>query len=105
MRSLVCFTVVLCPLLCAGNAGPQPLTTDERIAAYGKLAASRPQDLQVKNQLAGAYIQKMRETTDFAYVDRAEKLVRNVLSVEPDNYEALRLRSEISREKAATSAR
>jgi tetratricopeptide (TPR) repeat protein len=103
---LVLFTAVLCPLLCGQNAGPDrlpavpaQLKTDERIAAYGKLAGSRPDDSHYQTLLAGAYLQKMRETTDFQYVDRAEKLIHRVLAAEPDNYEALRLRSEISLER------
>jgi len=75
------------------------LKTDERIAAYQKLAASKPEDLHYQNLLAGAYIQKMRETTDFGYIDRAEKLVNLTLRTEPGNYEALRLRSEIGLER------
>jgi tetratricopeptide (TPR) repeat protein len=71
------------------------ILTDERIASYQKLASAAPEDLHSQNLLAGAYIQKMRETTDFGYIDRADKLVLHVLSVEPANYEALRLRSEI----------
>ncbi len=73
--------------------------TDERIAAYQKLAVAKPEDLHYQNLLAGAYIQKMRETTDFGYIERAEKLVTHVLSVETSNYEALRLRSEIGLER------
>jgi tetratricopeptide (TPR) repeat protein len=72
-------------------------STDGRIAAYEKLAGSG--DVHDQNLLAGAYIQKMRETTDFGYIDRAARIVNHVLSAEPDNYEALRLRSEIGLER------
>jgi len=75
------------------------MKTDERIAAYQKLAASKPDDLHYQNLLAGAYIQKMRETTDFGYIERAEKLVAHTLTAEAANYEALRLRSEIGLER------
>jgi tetratricopeptide (TPR) repeat protein len=75
-------------------------STDERIAAHEKLAGSKASgDLHDQNLLAGAYIQKMRETTDFGYIDRAARIVNHVLSIEPDNYEALRLRSEIGLER------
>ena len=76
-----------------------PLTTDQRIAAYEKLSRSKPDDAHSKNLLAGAYIQKMRETTDFGYIDRASRIVAQVLAEEPDNYEARRLRSEIELER------
>ncbi len=80
----------------AASAGKK---TDEKIAAYQKLAAAKPEDLHYQNLLAGAYIQKMRETTDFGYIERAEKLVSQVLLTESANYEALRLRSEIGLER------
>lgn len=76
-----------------------PVKTDERIAEYEKLSRSNPDDAHYKNLLAGAYIQKMRETTDFGYIDRAARIVNQVLGVEPDNYEARRLRSEIGLER------
>jgi tetratricopeptide (TPR) repeat protein len=75
------------------------MKTDERIAACEKLAASKPGDSHYQNLLAGAFIQKMRETTDFGYIDRASRIVSRVLSIEPDNYQALRLRSEIGLER------
>src|ERR1700726_235749 len=76
-------------------AATGPVKTDERIAIYEKLARSKPDDFHYQNLLAGAYIQKMRETTDFGYIDRAEKVVNSVMAAEKANYEALRLRSEI----------
>ena len=75
------------------------MKTDERIAVYQKLSVAKPEDLHYQNLLAGAYIQKMRETTDFGYIDRAEKLVTRTLASESNNYEALRLRSEIGLER------
>ena len=75
------------------------MRTDERIAAYQKLASAKPDELHYQNLLAGAYIQKMRETTDFGYIERAEKLVAHTLSAEGNNYEAMRLRSEIGLER------
>ena len=41
----------------------------------------------------------MRETTDFSYLDRAAQIVGNVISADSQNYEALRLRSEIELER------
>ena len=41
----------------------------------------------------------MRETVDFGYLDRASKLVDNVLIHDPANFEAIRLRSEIGMER------
>jgi tetratricopeptide (TPR) repeat protein len=94
---VICF--LLCVSLVAEGSAPEGLKTDERIAAYQKLSASKPDDLHYKNLLAGAYIQKMRETTDFGYIDRASRIVSSVLSADPENYEAKRLRSEIGLER------
>src|SRR6266849_1865942 len=88
-----------CASLLAEGRAPEGLKTDDRIAAYEKLSASKPDDLHYKNLLAGAYIQKMRETTDFGYIDRASRIVSSVLSADPENYEAKRLRSEIGLER------
>ena len=41
----------------------------------------------------------MRETSDSGYLDRARKLVDQVLSVDANDYEALRLRSQIELER------
>ncbi|MBL8176317.1 MAG: tetratricopeptide repeat protein [Bryobacterales bacterium] len=44
---------------------------------------------------AREYLQKMRETTDYGYADRAQKLVDQALRRMPENYEALRVQNEI----------
>jgi len=108
MRALILLTGVACAALSAHAEDSTPdlalsrisrMKTDERIAAFEKLANSKPDDLHYKNLLAGSYIQKMRETTDFGYIDRASRIVTQVLSAEPENYEARRLRSEIGLER------
>ncbi|MDP8981598.1 MAG: tetratricopeptide repeat protein [Acidobacteriota bacterium] len=71
-----------------------PLTTDERIRVYEEWVAANPASTANRTLLAGAYIQKTRETTDFAYLDRASKIVDRVLAEKKD-YEALRLRNLI----------
>lgn len=75
------------------------LKTDDRIAMFGTMIQTKPENLHYQNLLAGAYIQKMRETTDFGYLDRASQIVGNVISADSSNYEALRLRSEIELER------
>jgi len=76
---------------CAAFA-QRPQTTDERIAALSKTAGG-------ETALAKAYIQKMRETVDFSYLDRASKIVDDLLARDAGNYPALRLRSEIGMER------
>ncbi|MGH9720977.1 MAG: tetratricopeptide repeat protein [Bryobacteraceae bacterium] len=75
------------------------LSTDERIALYQQLLRTKPANLHYRNLLASAFIQKMRDTTDFSYVERADSIVSEVLSAEPQNYEALRLQTEIALER------
>jgi tetratricopeptide (TPR) repeat protein len=75
---------------------PTPgVKTDDRIARLQK----QPNTPATQCLLAKAYIQKMRETVDFGYLDRASKLVDNVLIHDPVNFEAIRLRSEIAMER------
>jgi len=75
------------------------LKTDDRISMYGAMIQAKPENLHYQNMLAATYIQKMRETTDFGYLDRAAQIVGNVISANSSNYEALRLRSEIELER------
>ncbi len=78
---------------------PNPgVKTDDRIAALAKQAAAKPSP-HAQCQLAKAYIQKMRETVDFGYLERASKIVEDVLARDGGNYEALQLRSEIGMER------
>jgi tetratricopeptide (TPR) repeat protein len=75
------------------------LKTDDRIAMYQSLVQAKPYDLHYHNLLAGSFIQKVRETTDFSYLDRASQILENVISLDSRNYEALRLRSEVELER------
>jgi tetratricopeptide (TPR) repeat protein len=75
------------------------LNTDQRIQTYQKLAQSQPGEPHYLNLLAATYIQKVRETTDFSYLDRAGQILESVLSKDKDNYEALRLNTEVELER------
>ncbi len=75
------------------------MKTDDKITMYGAMIQTKPENLHYQCLLAGAYIQKMRESTDFSYLDRASQIVGNVISADSQNYEALRLRSEIELER------
>lgn len=75
------------------------LKTDDRIAMYEALGAAKPDNLHYRNLLAATFIQKVRETTDYSYLDRAAAVLQDVLSFDARNYEALRLRSEIELER------
>jgi tetratricopeptide (TPR) repeat protein len=75
------------------------LNTDQQIALYQKQLSAKASDPHLQNLLASAYIQKVRESTDFTYLDRASKIIDGVLSADSGNYEAMRLRSEIEMER------
>jgi len=95
--------LMLFPLLLGGQTRlldpPKPgVKTDDRIAALAKQVAANP-SLRTQLQLAKAYIQRMRETVDFSYLERASKIVEDVLARDGGNYEALQLRSEIGMER------
>jgi len=75
------------------------LKTDDRIAMYQALALAKPADAHYQMQMAATYLQKMRETMDPEYLNRAARLIEGVLSDDRNNYEALRLKSAIELER------
>jgi tetratricopeptide (TPR) repeat protein len=79
--------------------GTATLKTDDRISMYGTLVKTVPDDLHYQNLLAGTYIQKVRESMDYSYLDRASQVLANVLAQDSKNYEAARLRTEIALER------
>lgn len=84
-------------LLIAGSLCAQ--TTDQQIATFEKAVAAQPKSPRASLLLALAYLQKVRETADYAYLDRAVRLVDNLLSEDSANNQALRLRNEIGLQK------
>jgi tetratricopeptide (TPR) repeat protein len=81
------------------QAIPETATTDQRIAALEKLIAENPRSVANQNQLAAAFLQKVRETVDFGYLDRAERILNRVLVSDDGNYEALRMREVVELER------
>ena len=75
------------------------MKTDDHIAMYETLVKAQPEIAHYQNLLAGAYIQKVRESMDFSYLDRASQIVNAVLAQDSKDYEAARLRTEISLER------
>jgi tetratricopeptide (TPR) repeat protein len=87
------------PDIAARSAIPESATTDQRIASLDKLIAQNPKSVAYQNQLAAAYMQKVRETVDFGYLDRAERILNGVLLADDGNYEALRMREVVELER------
>src|SRR4051794_13646119 len=75
------------------------MKTDDRLAMFETLARTKPEDTHYQAQMAATYLQKMRETMDPNYLNRAAKLVDALLSNNPRDYEALRLKSAIELER------
>ena len=69
--------------------------TDERIQTYERLLASSPDDFRLQSGLISAYLQKLRESADRTYLDRASKLVDGMLEKDGGNFSALRFENEI----------
>jgi tetratricopeptide (TPR) repeat protein len=71
------------------------LPTDERIRGYEHLLQSAPDSVANQLGLIAAYLQKLRESGDFGYLDRAAKLVDRLLEKDGGNFAALRYQNEI----------
>ncbi|MBV9760628.1 MAG: tetratricopeptide repeat protein [Acidobacteriaceae bacterium] len=68
---------------------------DERIGVYERLLGGAPEDLRLQGGLIAAYLQKVRETGDRAYLDRASTLVDRMLQTDGGDFSALRFENEI----------
>lgn len=73
----------------------QPSKTDQRIVRAQQLIERQPQRAVGYNQLAAAYMQKARETSDFSFNALASETINRSLAVENDNYDALKLRAKL----------
>ncbi|MGI8919361.1 MAG: tetratricopeptide repeat protein [Pyrinomonadaceae bacterium] len=88
------------PAMQAEDASTQPVTeqktpADLRIRAGENQIKLRPDKPEGYNLLASAWMQKARETGDFGFNARADEALNNSLRVEPDNYDALKLRAKL----------
>ncbi len=68
---------------------------DQRILRAEQSIAKFPNNADVYNQLASAYMQKARETADFSFNAHADAAITRSLAVEPDNYDGLKLRTKL----------
>jgi tetratricopeptide (TPR) repeat protein len=73
----------------------QPSKADERIYRAQVLIERMPNRAAGYNQLAAAYMQKARETSDFSFNARANDSITKSLAIENDNYDALKLRAKL----------
>jgi tetratricopeptide (TPR) repeat protein len=78
----------------AGDSSPRT-KVDQRILRAQQTIARTPDKPDGYNQLASAYMQKARETADFGFNASADDAITRSLSIEPDNYDALKLRAKL----------
>lgn len=69
--------------------------TDQRILRAQQSVAKFPKSADAYNQLASAYMQKARESGNFAFNANANDAIDHSLAVEPDNYDGLKLRTKL----------
>lgn len=70
-------------------------STDDRIKTCQKLLEAKPGDKKLQIELIEAYLQKLRESSDFTYLDKASKIVDKMLESDGGNLVALRFQNEI----------
>ena len=68
---------------------------DRQIRAAEAIVDRAPSDPKGHNLLAAAYMQKARESEDYAVNARAAEALEYSLKIAPDNYEALKLRAKL----------
>ncbi|MBV9304383.1 MAG: tetratricopeptide repeat protein [Acidobacteriaceae bacterium] len=75
------------------------MKTDDRIAFLATKLKQQPNNEQLESFLAAAFLQKLRETIDPAYLKHAASVVDKMLSANPKSYQALRLQNEIDMQR------
>lgn len=74
-------------------------STDQIIQRNEKALAANPKDIAAEAALTAAYLQKLRESGDGGYLDRASALVDRMLTADAGNYQAMRFLNEIDLQK------
>jgi tetratricopeptide (TPR) repeat protein len=73
----------------------QQMGTDAQIRHYESKLAASPGDFAAQIALVSAYLQKLRESADAAYLTRASQLVDAMLEHDSGNLAAMRFQNEI----------
>jgi tetratricopeptide (TPR) repeat protein len=74
---------------------PEPGKANQRIAVAQRTIEQSPQKAAGYNQLAAAYMQKARETSDFEFNAKAEGALARAFELEPDNYDTIKLHAKL----------
>jgi hypothetical protein len=72
---LAVLLAIFTSLLGAQLTAPPASTTDERIRNVERQLHAFPREAKLLTSLVAAYLQKLRETADGAWLDRASQLV------------------------------
>lgn len=75
------------------------MKTDDRLSFLESKLLKQPNNEQLQGLLAAAFLQKLRETIDPVYLQRAANVVDKMLSANPNSYSALRLENEIDMQR------
>jgi tetratricopeptide (TPR) repeat protein len=70
-------------------------TTDQQVKSWETRLKAAPDDPKLITGLVSAYLQKLRETADYRYIDRASQLVDRMLERDGGDFETLRFQNEI----------
>lgn len=79
----------------AENLSPTTTSEDVEIADAQKLIEKMPESAKGYNKLAVTYIRRARETGDFSLNTNAQTAVNRALEVEPQNYDAQKLKASL----------
>ncbi len=85
--------IVPAPNISGSATGGSP--ADLRIQKAEQTIKRSPEQVEPYNALASAYLQKARETSDFGFNGRAEAAINRALELEPQNYDATKLRIKL----------
>lgn len=101
----LCISVVAKRALQPETAKPEATTAattsekaspaDRRIQAAQAMTERAPQKPDGYLLLSSAYMQKARETGDFSFNSRAEAALNRAVEIEPENFDALKLRAKL----------
>lgn len=73
----------------------RPTLAERQLRAARSMIERSPRDPQGYNVLAAAYMQKAREDQDFGINAKAQEALDRSFEVDPDNYDALKLRAKL----------